>query len=121
MLIQSLMNEGQSSAQIGFTMTAIGVAKGLVFTVLGALLARRLHYRPGIAWLAAAAIGAIGYILTIGTTVWHASKFETPPDWLMMTLVSSLIITVIVSALAGLIATLLPFFKPKPDPTSAFD
>lgn len=121
MLIQSMVEAGQPAAQIGFTMTAIGLGKGLVFTVLGALLARRLHYRPGIAWLAAAAIGAVGYALNIGMTVWHASTFETPPDWLMMTLVSSLIFTIIVSALAGLIATLLPFFKPKPDMPGAFD
>lgn len=121
MLIQSMMEAGQPAAQIGFAVTAIGVAKGLVFTILGALLARRLHYRPGIAWLAAATIGAAGYILSLGTTVWHASKFETPPDWLAMTLISSLIFTIIVSALAGLIATLLPVFKPKPDMPGAFD
>lgn len=121
MLIESLTQAGKSAAEIGITLTLTGVAKGLVFTVLGALLARRLHYRPGIAWLAVAAIGVTGLFLSISTPLWHAVKFEAPPEWLMTTFISNLIFTVIVSAVAGLIATLLPFFKPKADVTGAFD
>ena len=110
---------GEISYNIIWMLTPI--ALGLVFTVLGALLARWLHYRPGIAWFAAATIGATGLVLSIGTILWRAAQYDAPMDWLVTTILSNLIFTAMVSALAGLIATRLPFFKPKVDVPGSFD